>query len=63
MDKKSITTLDAHSLKHIEQFSRVVCQQLAKDNDNQFTQSEVIYGLAAFLAAVATALKEQTHSE
>jgi hypothetical protein len=63
MNKDSTEILDAHSLKHIEQFSRAVCQQLAKDKNNQFTRSEVIYGLAAFLAAVVAAYKEQTHSE
>lgn len=56
-------TVDTHTFKEIEQFSKDVCQNLATRYGDQFRQSEVIYGLTAFLTAVHQAVRRQPNAK
>jgi hypothetical protein len=57
-DKTS--TPNAQTFKEIEQFSKELCQDLATKYGDRYERSEVVYGLAAFLAAVHQAVKKQS---
>jgi hypothetical protein len=52
--------LDPNSFKEIEQFSKQVCQGLAVKHGDQFKQTQVVYGLTAFLSAVHQAVNRHT---
>jgi hypothetical protein len=54
---------DTHTFKEIEQFSKDVCQNLANQYGDQFKQSEVIYGLTAFLSAIHQAMKRKPNAK
>jgi hypothetical protein len=54
------STPNAQMFKEIEQFSKELCQDLATQYGDCYEQSEVVYGLAAFLTAVHQAVKNQS---
>jgi hypothetical protein len=55
--KFRISTPNTQTFQEIEQFSRELCHNLAERHGDQYTHSEVIYGLAAFLTAVRQAIR------
>ncbi len=57
------STPNTQTFQEIEQFSKELCEELAKAQGDHYRQPEVIYGLAAFLTAVRQALKNPDHNK
>ena len=53
----AVSSIDRQTFKQIERYSKEVCQNLAARYGDKFQQTEVTYGLAAFLTAVHIAVK------
>ena len=53
------SALDTYAFKEIEQFSKEVCHDIAKQRGDYCQQPLVMYGLIAFLTSVKQALQRK----